>query len=143
MRRFISDSGLEAIGAASRFRPWSTQTQLIKVTFRESILSIRNELEWSDFDRNQLIAFQLAVMNTKNPFWREGGGAIRGLNDPLLFTLFFKSYIDITSPFQYEMVMGWAGGVWGFKRTLTPLMKTQSELPLRSSRFSATFVPVH
>ena len=36
---------------------YGTQTVLIKVTFQESIVSILDELEGSDFDRNHLIAF--------------------------------------------------------------------------------------
>ena len=54
-----------------RAKCWK-QTLLIKVTIQESIVIVRDELEWSGFDRNQLIAFQFTVMNTKNLFQRGG-----------------------------------------------------------------------
>ena len=39
-----------------------------KSDFSRSTVSILDELEWSDFDRNHLIAFQVTVMNTKTHF---------------------------------------------------------------------------
>ena len=67
-----------------------TPRLLIKVTFQESIVSIRDELEWSDFDRNQLIASQFTVMNTKNLFWR--GGRFTVLTTPLPFFRYIFSF---------------------------------------------------
>ena len=56
-----------------------------KSDFLRSTLSILYELEWPDFDRNHLIAFQFTVMNTENPFCR--GGRFLVLSAPVLFCL--------------------------------------------------------
>ena len=57
------------------------QTVIIKVTFKESIVSILDELEGWDFDRNELSVFQFTIVNTRNQFWRGTGfGSLRSLH---------------------------------------------------------------
>ena len=53
-----------------------------KSDFLRSTLSILDELEWSDFDRNHLIPFQFTLMNTENSFRR--GGRFLVLGAPVL-----------------------------------------------------------
>ena len=61
------------------------------MTFQESIMSIRCELEESDFDRNQLIAFQFTVMNIENSLLERG--PICGLHDTPPFCVFFCRHL--------------------------------------------------
>ena len=60
-----------------------------KSDFWESIVSILDELEWSDFDRNLRTALQFTVMNTRIRFW--WGDQFAVVKTPLLWSLFYRN----------------------------------------------------